>query len=77
VTDLASGTTNTVTAAATIENVAEPVEPLWFASPANVYEADAVFEPTAMLFAYVGVGVNDNPPTPVTAAVHGVKAAPV
>jgi len=52
-------------------------DPVWFASPANVYEAEAVFEPTAMLFAYVGVGVNDNPPTPVTAAVHGVNAAPV
>jgi len=61
--------------AATIENVAEPVDPLWFASPANVAVAVAV--PTLMLFVYTIVAVVLKPPAPATAAVHGVNAAPV
>jgi len=77
-TDLASGTTyNVGCAGAVIEKNFESDEPEWLASPANVYDADAVFAPTAVLLAYTGVGVNDKPPAPVTDTAHGVTAAPV
>jgi len=63
--------------AVSIENVFESDEPVWLPSSANVYEADAVFAPTEMLFEYAAAGVNDKPPAPVTDTEHGVNAEPV
>jgi hypothetical protein len=45
-------------------------EPVWFTSPA--YVASAVAAPAFVFDAYVTVAVVDRPPTPVTAAEHGV-----
>jgi len=60
-----------------IENVVESDEPVWLVSPANVYDADAVPVPTAVLPEYNGDGVDDRPPAPVTDTEQGVSAEPV
>ena len=58
-----------------IAKSASSLLPVWFASPAYVYDALAV--PAAVLFAYTGAGVRLSPPAPVTDTVHGVRGAPV
>ena len=65
----------TTTVAGLMEKVSEPFEPVWFPSPANVYDAVAV--PALVFAAYDGVRlVKSNPPTPVTAAEHNACAIP-
>jgi hypothetical protein len=52
-----------------IEKVSDPFEPVWFASPANVYEEVTV--PALVFAVYEGVRpVRLNPPAPVTEAEH-------
>jgi len=65
----------TTTVAELIENVSEPCEPEWFASPAKVYVAVEV--PAFVFDVYDGVRlVRFNPPAPVTEAEHSVCAEP-
>jgi hypothetical protein len=59
----------TTTVAGLIEKVSDPFEPVWFPSPANVYDAVAV--PAFVFVEYDGVRpVRFNPPAPVTATEH-------
>jgi hypothetical protein len=62
-------------AALLISNVALPVLASWFSSPAKLAFAEAV--PALTLFEYDGVSGAFKPPTPVAAAVHGVRGEPV
>jgi hypothetical protein len=62
-------------AARAIANVADPLLPAWFASPA--YEALAVAVPTSVFAEYVGVSGALRPPAPDADAVQGVRGAPV
>lgn len=67
----------TDTDAFTMEKYTVDDEAAWLASPAYEYDADAVFVPALMLFAYVGVPVMVVRPAPVTLTEHGTNAAPV
>jgi len=59
----------TTTAFGSMAKVSDPFEPVWFASPANVYEEVAV--PALVFAVYDGVRpVRFSPPAPVTEAEH-------
>jgi hypothetical protein len=68
-------TTVTEVALEIVNNTCDADEPEWLASPAK--DASAVAVPAFVLPEYDTVVEVDNPPTPVTLAVHGVRAAPV
>jgi hypothetical protein len=65
----------TTTVAGLIENVSEPCDDVWFASPTNEY--DAVDVPAPVFDVYDGVRpVRLNPPAPVTEAEHNICGTP-